>query len=54
MKIRLMGLPAEVDATVAALRVALDVVSVSSAYPCRGESREVRVYVDARPKELTR
>lgn len=50
MKIRVMGLPVEVDAAVSALRAAVDVVSVSSAYPCRGDSREVRVYVEARPR----
>lgn len=48
-----MGLPDEVNEALTALRTALDVVSVSATYPCRGESREVRVYVEARPKEQT-
>jgi len=54
MKIRLMGLPADVDQAVAALRTALDVVSVSAPYPCRGDSREVRRYVEALTKEANR
>lgn len=49
MQIRLMGLPNEVQAAVAALRATerLDVVEVSGECPCRGDSRQVRVYVRA-------
>ncbi len=49
MKIRLMGLPAEVDQAITALRdaPALDVTEVSSPYPNRGDSRMIRVYIEA-------
>ena len=49
MKIRLSGLPAEVDQAVSALSDAdaLDVIEVSSPYPNRGDSRIVRVYIEA-------
>jgi len=48
VKIRLMGLPEEV--TTAADRIAevLDVVDTSDAYPSRGTSRQVRVYLEVR------
>ena len=49
MKIRLSGLPAEVHQAVSVLSDAdaLDVIEVSSPYPNRGDSRMVRVYIEA-------
>ena len=49
MKIRLMGLPAETSQAVRALRNApgLDVIEVSGPYPHRGDTRLVRVYIEA-------
>jgi len=53
MKIRLSGLPAEVGQAVSALSDAdtLDVIEVSSPYPNRGDSRMVRVYIEARLRD---
>ena len=47
MKLRLMGTAAECAAAVVVLREHLDVVEVSEPYPNRGNSRLVRVYVEA-------
>jgi hypothetical protein len=49
MKIRISGLPAEIDQAVSILTgiPALDVIEVSSPYPNRGDSRIVRVYIEA-------
>ena len=49
MKIRLMGLPAEITQAVTVLNEAdsLDVLEVSGPYPNRGDSRMVRVYIEA-------
>ena len=49
MKIRLSGLPAEINQAVSILTgtPALDVIEVSSPYPNRGDSRIVRVYIEA-------
>ena len=49
MKIRLTGLPAEIDQAVSVINdaQALDVIEVSSPYPNRGDSRQVRVYIEA-------
>ena len=49
MKIRIMGLPAEVAPVIKALNDAdsLDVIEVSDPYPNRGDSRMVRVYIEA-------
>jgi hypothetical protein len=49
MKIRLMGLPAEIAPAVRALQqsAALDVLQVDGPYPNRGDSRLVRVYIEA-------
>jgi hypothetical protein len=60
--LRVMGLPAEVQATVDALSTcpALRVVAVSRPYPNRGEDARVRVFVAAElsdscsPKEASR
>jgi hypothetical protein len=48
MKIRLMGLPAEVDQVIRVLRETwfLDVTEVSGRYPNRGDTRTVRVYAE--------
>jgi hypothetical protein len=50
MKIRLSGLPAEIDQAVSILAgtPALDVIEVSSPYPDRGDSRIVRACIEAR------
>jgi hypothetical protein len=49
MKIRLMGLPAEITQAATVLNGAdsLDVLEVSGPYPNRGDSRMVRVYIEA-------
>jgi hypothetical protein len=49
MKIRIMGLPAEIEEVITALTdtTALDVIEVSDLYPNRGNSRMVRVYIEA-------
>ncbi|QSB14583.1 hypothetical protein JQS43_24435 [Natronosporangium hydrolyticum] len=51
MKVRIMGTPAECQAAVTALAASprLSVVEVSNPYPNRGDSRQVRVYVEAHP-----
>ena len=48
MKIRLMGLPAEVDQAVIIIYDAkvFDVVQVDGPHPNRGDSRLVRLYVE--------
>jgi len=48
MKIRLMGLPGEVDQAVTVISDAkgLDVVQVDGPYPNRGRSHMVRLYVE--------
>ena len=49
MKIRIMGLPAEVERTIEALHDTpdLDLAEVSGPYPNWGASRMVRVYIEA-------
>ena len=49
MKIRIMGLPEEVTPAVQALTSTdrLEVTEVSAPYPNRGDSRMVRVYIEA-------
>ena len=49
MKIRLMGLSAEVTRTLQVIRQirTFDVIQVSGPYPDRGGSRLVRVYIEA-------
>ncbi|NJP33711.1 hypothetical protein [Micromonospora thermarum] len=49
MKIRLMGLQEECEAALHELRTAprLAILEVSGPYPNRGDSRQVRVYVEA-------
>lgn len=48
MKLRLIGAPTEVADAVDRIRAVLDVTSVSTSYPMRGQSPEVRVYVEVR------
>jgi arginase family enzyme len=50
LRIRLVGLPEEVLAGAEALARVFDLVEVSPAYPCRGASRNVRAYLQARLK----
>jgi hypothetical protein len=49
MKIRLLGLPAEVDQAVTVISdvQGFDVIQVDGPYPNRGNSRLVRVYIEA-------
>lgn len=48
MKIRLMGLPAEVDqAVIICDAKVFEAVQVDGPYPNRGNSRLVRVYIEA-------
>jgi hypothetical protein len=53
MKIRLMGLPAEVDPTLKILQETrtLDLLQVDGPYPNRGDSRLVRVYIEAQLRD---
>jgi hypothetical protein len=53
MKIRITGLPAEVEHAINALTktAAFDVTDVSGAYPNRGASRLVWVYAEVRMNE---
>jgi hypothetical protein len=55
MKIRIMGLPGEVIPVIKALVDAegLEVIEVSDSYPNRGDSRMVRVYIEAQPRSAT-
>jgi hypothetical protein len=55
MKIRLMGLPSEITTVIQALHDtgALDLTEVSDPYPNRGDSRLVRVYIQAQPRAIT-
>ena len=46
MKIRIMGLPAEVTPALQAIHETLDVIQVDGPYPNRGDSRMVRVYIE--------
>ncbi|MFC3982481.1 hypothetical protein [Streptosporangium jomthongense] len=48
MKIRLFGLPDEVEQAVPLIEGAFDVVEPSDPYPSRGNSRQVRVYMEVR------
>ncbi|MFI0412437.1 hypothetical protein [Actinomadura sp. 3N508] len=50
LRIRLIGLPEEVLAGAEVLAEVFELVEVSQAYPCRGASRNVRAYVEARFK----
>jgi len=53
MKIRLMGLPAETTSFLEAIQAAttLDVLQVDGPYPNRGDSRLVRVYIEAQLRD---
>jgi hypothetical protein len=48
VKVRLMGLPDEVDQAAARLKEIFDVIGVSAHRPLRGESRQVFVYIEIR------
>jgi hypothetical protein len=50
VKIRIMGLPDEVNQAVAAISgtASFDVIQVDGPYPNRGSSRMVRVYIEIR------
>ncbi|WP_242884097.1 hypothetical protein [Actinomadura litoris] len=48
MKIRLMGLPTEVDQAAERLKQMFDVIDVSAHRPLRGQSRQVFVYIEIR------
>ncbi|WP_192808905.1 hypothetical protein [Actinomadura montaniterrae] len=48
MKVRLMGLPDEVDQATARLKQVFDVIDVSAHRPLRGQSRQVFVYLEIR------
>ena len=50
VKIRLTGLPAEIEPVLTQIQEArtLDVIQVDGPYPNRGNSRMVRVYIEAR------
>ncbi|WP_433239926.1 hypothetical protein [Actinomadura nitritigenes] len=48
MKVRLMGLPDEVDQATDRLKQIFDVIDVSAHRPLRGQSRQVFVYIEIR------
>jgi hypothetical protein len=50
MKIRIMGLPDEIEQALKALTGTdlLDLIEVSDPYPNRGNSRMARIYIEAR------
>lgn len=50
MKIRLLGLPDECQAALELLRQHLVVVQVDGPYSNRGDSRQVRLYVEIRTR----
>lgn len=50
VKIRIEGIPEEVDVFVSELEPFCDVLSKSAPYKNRGESKYVRVYLDVHPK----
>jgi len=53
MKIRLMGLPAEINPIVKALQQTdvLDVIQVDGPYPNRSDSRVIRIYIEAQLRD---
>lgn len=48
VKIRLIGLPDEVKAAAERVAEVMNLVDTSEALPCRGNSRQVRVYLEVR------
>ncbi|WP_165900623.1 hypothetical protein [Microbispora triticiradicis] len=48
MKIRILGLPDEVAQAADIINDAFDVIEISAPYPCRGTTRNVRVYAEVR------
>ncbi|MET8140022.1 hypothetical protein ABZU32_06905 [Sphaerisporangium sp. NPDC005288] len=51
MKIRIIGLSEEVAEAAEILGTAIDVIEISTPYPCRGTSRNVRLYAEVRPPQ---
>ena len=49
MKLRIEGLPGEVDAVAALLRGVVEVIEESRDYPNRAPSAQVRRYLEVRP-----
>ncbi|KAB2351604.1 hypothetical protein [Actinomadura rudentiformis] len=54
MKLRLVGLPDEIDDAVEAIGQVVEVLEVSAHYPRRGNTRQVSVYLDIRVKTAMR
>jgi hypothetical protein len=48
MKIRIIGLPDEVTQAADIIAAAFDVIEISDPYPCRGNTRNVRIYAEVR------
>jgi hypothetical protein len=48
MKVRIIGLPDEVREFVDRLPEIADVIEISNPYPCRGTTRNIRVYGEIR------
>lgn len=47
MKIRIIGLPDEAEQAADLIARTLDVIEVSAPYPTRGNSRNIRIYIEA-------
>jgi hypothetical protein len=48
VKIRIIGLPDEVGRAKTRIEETFDVIDASDPYPCRGNSRQVRLYLEVR------
>ncbi|WP_181870944.1 hypothetical protein [Sphaerisporangium album] len=48
MKIRITGLPDEVTQAADIIATTFDVIEISAPYPCRGTTRNVRIYAEVR------
>ncbi|MFI9553134.1 hypothetical protein [Nonomuraea endophytica] len=51
MKIRIIGLPEEATQAANLIARTFDVIEISDPMPCRGTSRNVRIYAEVRPAE---
>jgi phosphopantothenate synthetase len=49
VSVRIIALPAEAAAVAKVLAAVLPVVSVRGPYPCRGDDRQVRLYLEVQP-----
>jgi hypothetical protein len=49
VNIRIIALPADAVAVAKVLRDVLPIVAVRGPYPCRGEDRRVRLYLEVQP-----